>query len=218
MLQKPYHESITFITGWHGQVDKVVGVMFSRSTCHAHDASTAVLPVVRCHWLNCIHWATLSIQADACYWNQTMIDIDIGNRCWSISRSVSLRGHTCQLGHSETVSWWPVCGQEVFLNRYVLRRRQNVANDSADVTSSGGHSMSAGWQPENLGHQQSTVCWYALPGDWCRQNVAISDWVCQRHMWKGRGASAWTTMCQDHVTVDSLRDAKPDAASVHVDD
>jgi len=32
----------------------------------------------------------------------------------------------------------------------------------------GGHSMSAGRWPENLGYQQSTVCWYALPGDCCQ--------------------------------------------------
>ena len=33
----------------------------------------------------------------------------------------------------------------------------------------GGHSMSAGRRSEKLGYQQSTVCWYALPGDWFRQ-------------------------------------------------
>jgi len=39
--------------------------------------------------------------------------------------------------------------------------------------------MSMGRRSEKLGYQQSTVCCKALPGDWCRQNAAIGDWVGQ---------------------------------------
>jgi len=46
----------------------------------------------------------------------------------------------------------------------------------------GGHSRSAAARPEKLGYQQSTVCCKALPGDWCRQNAAIVDWVGRRHV------------------------------------
>jgi len=37
----------------------------------------------------------------------------------------------------------------------------------------GGHSMSAGRRPEKLGYQQSTVCWYVLPGQIHEQNVKV---------------------------------------------
>jgi len=52
----------------------------------------------------------------------------------------------------------------------------------------GSHSMSAcRWLEEKLGDQQSTVCWSSLPGDCCRQNAAIVNWVSRRQTRKGWG-------------------------------
>jgi len=93
-----------------------------------------------------------------------------------------LSSGTILLDPPETVSWGPASSQEkTFWTGVSWGDDEMLWMILLMSRLPGGHSRSAGQWLEKLGYQQLAVCWWALPGDWCRQNAATDDWVGRRY-------------------------------------